>query len=116
MFGADCMAVTRTTQKCVLGGSVPLPFEECPRSRSRLCCNEMLASALILLPNGRGGRTSLDERDGMPVVHSESVRLQTFRPFTSLALNSYTTHSNVTILWNDWGNRGGMLIQVALFW
>ena len=74
--------------------SMPLPFAECPRSRSRLCCNERLASALTLPPNGREGRTPLDEKDGVSVVHSKSVRFQTFRPFTSLALNSYTTHSS----------------------
>ena len=92
------MAVSRTAKKCILGGSVPLPFEGCSRLRSRLCCNQRLASALILPPNGRGGRTSLDEIYGVPVVHSKSVRLPTFRPFTSLALNSYSTHSDATLL------------------
>ena len=93
---------------------MPLPFGECSRLRSRLCCNQRVASALILPPNDRGGRTSLDKkRDGVPVVHSKRVRLQTFRPFTSLALNSHSTHSDATLLWNDWGNRDGMLVPVA---
>ena len=83
MFGVDCMIVSRTACKCTLGGSVPLPYEECPRSRNRLCCNERLVSALILPPNDRGGRTPSNERYGMLVVHFTSVRLQTFRPFTS---------------------------------
>ena len=62
---------------------MPLSFKECPGLRSRLCCNERLASAFVIPPNAQGGRTPLDERDGLPVVHSKSVRLQTFRPFTS---------------------------------
>ena len=62
---------------------MPLSFEECPWLRSHFYCNERLASALVILPNGQWGRTPLSERDGLPVVHSKSVRLQTFRPFTS---------------------------------
>ena len=42
-----------------------------------------LTNAFTLPPNGRGGRTPLDERDGFPVVTSTSVRFQTFRPFGS---------------------------------
>ena len=92
---------------------MPLPFGECSRLRSRLCCNQRLASALILPPNDRGERASLDQRDGVPVVHSKNVRLQAFRPFTSLALNSHSTHSDATLLWNDWRNRDGMLVPGA---
>ena len=92
---------------------MPLPFEECPRSRSHLCCNERLASALILPPHGRGGRTPLDERDGLPVVHFHKRMdpdVQTFREST---FNSYATYSHATLLWSDWGDRqyDCMLVQ-----
>ena len=105
MFGADCMAVSRTAQKYILGGSGPLPFEECPRSRSRLCCNERLASALILAQNGRGGRTPLDERNELPVVRfckCIAPNVQTFRESTP---NLYITHSDAALLWSGWGDR-----------
>ena len=44
-------------------------FAECPRSRGRLAVMRGLANALTPPPNGRGGRTPLDERDGLPIVH-----------------------------------------------
>ena len=44
-------------------------FEEWPRSRSRLAVMGGLANALTPPPNGRGGRTPLDKRDGLPAVH-----------------------------------------------
>ena len=46
MFRADCMTVSRMAYKCIQKGSVPLLFEECPRSRSHLCCNERLGECV----------------------------------------------------------------------
>ena len=43
-----------------------------------------MANTLTLPPNGRGGQTPLDERDGLPVVYSTSVRLRTFGPSTRI--------------------------------
>ena len=80
-LGEDCLTVSRTAYKCILGGSVPFPFGKCPRSRSRLCCNERLVECVNPPPNGRGGRTPLDTRDGLPIVHYTNVRRHTFRPF-----------------------------------
>ena len=44
-------------------------FKECPRSRSHLVVVRGLANTLTSPPNGRGGRTLLDESDELPVVH-----------------------------------------------
>ena len=33
--------------------------------------------------------------------------------FRDSALNSYSTHSDATLLWDDWENRDGMLVQGA---
>ena len=60
-------------------GSMSLPLKDAHVREAAFCCNERLTGALILPPNGRGGRTPLDERDGVSVVHTTSVRLQTFR-------------------------------------
>ena len=92
---------------------MPLPFEECPRSGSRLCWNERLTSALIFHPNGRGGRTRLDKRDGLPVVHFHKCTAPDVQTFHQSALNSYTTYSDATLLLNGWGDRNCMLVQGA---
>ena len=62
-------------------GSMSLPLKDDHVREAALCCNERLAGALILPPEGRGGQTPLDERDGVSVVHTTSVRLQTFKSF-----------------------------------
>ena len=62
-------------------GSMSLPLKDAHVQEAAFCCNKRLAGALTLPPNGRGGRTPLDERDGVSVVHATSVRLQTFRSF-----------------------------------
>ena len=62
-------------------GSMSLTLKDVHVREAAFCCNGRLAGALILPSNGQGGRTPLDERDGMSIVHTTSVRLQTFRSF-----------------------------------
>ena len=83
MFEADCMTVSRTACKCILGGGVPLPLKNTRGREAALLVMRDLVNTLTLPPDGRGGRTPLDERDGLPVFHSKSIRLQTFGPFAS---------------------------------
>ena len=82
--GQYCVTVSgMASYKCILGDSVPLSFEECHGREAVFAVMKDLASVSILPPNGRGERTPLGERDGLPVFHSTSVPLQTFRCFTS---------------------------------
>ena len=77
------MTVSRTVYKCVSGDSVPLPFGNAHGQEAAFAVIRGLPSAFILAPNGRGGRAPLDKRDGLPIVHSTSVRRQTFKPSAS---------------------------------
>ena len=52
-----------------------------------------LANALTPPPNGRRGRTPLDERDGLPVVHSVRCITPDLQMFREPILDSYTTQS-----------------------
>ena len=61
------MFVSRVARKCILGGSMPLSLKDA-HSREAAFVNERLTGALILPPNGREGRTSLDERDEVLVI------------------------------------------------
>ena len=58
-------------------GTISLPLKNAHVREAVFCCNERLAGALILPPNGRGGRTPLDERDGVLVITPD------FKTFTS---------------------------------
>ena len=96
MFGGKLWAVYTTAYSVFYRLACSCP-EECPRSRSRLACNERLANALNLPPNGRGGRTPLDKRDGLPVVHFHKCMASDFQTSCESALNSYTTCSDATL-------------------
>ena len=52
-----------------------------------------LANALTPPPNGRGGRTPLDERDGLPIVHPVRCMVLDLQTFCESVLDSYTTQS-----------------------
>ena len=60
MYKASC--------ECISGVACPSLLKDAHLSRSRICCNERLAGALVIPPNSRGGRIPLDERDGVLVI------------------------------------------------
>ena len=63
---------------------MPLPLKNLRGREAVLLVLRGLANTLTLPPYGQGGQTPLDERDGLPVVYSKSVRLRTFRPSTRI--------------------------------
>ena len=75
------MTVPRTTYAYLLGSTTLLPLEECFHSRSRLAVMRGLANALSPPPKGRGRRTPLDERSGLPVVHPVRCMARDFQIF-----------------------------------
>ena len=83
MFGCRLLTVSMMTCECIPGVARPLSLEECRRSKSRHAVMRGLANALTLPSNGRRERTPLDERDGLPVVASSCIWLQTFKSFAN---------------------------------
>lgn len=58
--------MSRAAYESIVGGGALLPLEECPQSVSRLAVMRGLTNASTPPTIGRGERTSLDERDGLP--------------------------------------------------
>ena len=56
MFGCILYIVSRS-MGAYSRGSMSLPLKDAHVREAGLCCNEGLVGALILPPNGRGGRT-----------------------------------------------------------
>ena len=56
-------------------------LKECPRSKSFLALMRASVSALIPPPNCRGGRTSLDKSDELPVVQPVRCMAPDFKIF-----------------------------------
>ena len=109
------MTVSRTAYKCILRGSVPLPFEECPRSRTRLCCNERLGECVNPSPKWSRGKNPLGRKRWVAGRSLHKCTAPEFQTFHESALNSFTAHSDATMLWRDWGDRQYvcMLVQGA---
>ena len=71
--------------KVFWGVARPFLFEEGPRSKIRLAVMKGLANALTPPPNGRGGRTPFDERDGLPFVHPVRCMTPDFKIFREIS-------------------------------
>ena len=61
--------------------------------RSCLAVVRNLVNALTLPRNGRGGRTPLNERYGLPVVHPVRCMVPDLQIFRESVLDSFTTQS-----------------------
>ena len=59
------------------------------------------------------GSNSLGRERWVASRHFHECTASDVQTFRESALNLYSTHSNATLLWNDWGNRDGMLVQGA---